>query len=296
MKNDRLFGIIYILLHYKSISAKELAEYFEVSVRTIYRDIDTLTCMHVPIYMQKGKGGGISLLENYTLDKMMLSEEERNELLFSLQGMQRVNGDTNVFYKKIQNFLQANGNDYLDLDFSVWGESEHFRIVFSSVKEALLHKKRIQFLYCNSQGENTWKHVEPLQLKFKYNAWYLRGYDCVKKQERLYKLMRMRNVEITNEPCVYEIQNENATLQSPPMASLCLCFGEEVAYRVYDEFKEEEIEKCKDGSFLVRTTLPENEWLYGYLLSFGEHLILKEPAHIKEKIILKMKNNLKNYV
>ena len=98
MKNERLFGIIYILLSKGTVTAKELAEYFEVSTRTIYRDIDTLSSLHIPIYMSKGKNGGISLLDNYKLDKMLLTDDEQKDILFSIDGMNKITNNQ-LFYK-----------------------------------------------------------------------------------------------------------------------------------------------------------------------------------------------------
>ena len=90
--NNRLFEIVYILMQKKKITAKELADKFEVSIRTIYRDIETLSGANIPIYASKGKDGGIGLLDEYVLNKTILSEEEQNQILFALQGMKKING------------------------------------------------------------------------------------------------------------------------------------------------------------------------------------------------------------
>lgn len=102
MKNNRLFGIIYILLSKKMITAKELADYFEVSTRTIYRDVETLSLLDIPIYMSKGKNGGISLLENYKFDKTLLTDDEQKSILFSLQEISGLNINDNSLYEKLK--------------------------------------------------------------------------------------------------------------------------------------------------------------------------------------------------
>ena len=81
--NNRLFEIVYILMQKKKVTAKELADRFEVSTRTIYRDIEALSTANIPIYATKGKDGGIGLLDEYVLNKAILSEEEQNQISVS---------------------------------------------------------------------------------------------------------------------------------------------------------------------------------------------------------------------
>ncbi|MEG0388680.1 MAG: HTH domain-containing protein, partial [Niameybacter sp.] len=88
MKINRLLEIVILLLNKKSITAKELANRFEVSTRTIYRDIDDLSAAGIPIYTNKGGGGGIALLEEYTLNKTLLSDLEKEQLLMTLKTLE----------------------------------------------------------------------------------------------------------------------------------------------------------------------------------------------------------------
>ena len=105
MKNNRLFGIIYLLLSKETMTANELSEYFEVSTRTIYRDIETLSELNIPIYMSKGKNGGIHLLNNYKLDKTLLTDQEQNQILFSLQGVNKLQIDQDHIYEKLKTLV-----------------------------------------------------------------------------------------------------------------------------------------------------------------------------------------------
>ena len=116
MQINRLFEIVYLLLEKNTITAKELSEHFGVSIRTIYRDIDILSTANIPIYTNKGKGGGIHLLDNFVLDKSILSEEEQNQILFALQSLEKL--DTNnekkalekmsmLFHKKTKNWIEV---------------------------------------------------------------------------------------------------------------------------------------------------------------------------------------------
>ena len=124
MKGNRLFEIIYILLDKKTVKAKDLAEHFEVSQRTIYRDIEALSEAGVPIYMTKGKGGGISLLSDFILNKTVLSKEEKKEIIAAMQGFNAVNkNEFNGALSKINSFLGENNENWIEVDFSNWDKN-----------------------------------------------------------------------------------------------------------------------------------------------------------------------------
>ena len=197
MKNNRLFGIIYILMLKKTVAAKELAERFEVSVRTIYRDIELLSSMNVPVYMTKGKNGGISLLDGYKLDKAMFTEEEQNQILFALQGFNKLSANDIAVFDKMKAVFDKDNKNWIDIDFTVWGKSAVQKSSFETIKQAILQAKKIKFVYFNSYGEKSKRKVEPLQICFKYNAWYLFAYDDHKQDYRMFKLSRIKYIEIT---------------------------------------------------------------------------------------------------
>ena len=155
MKINRLFEIIYILIEKESITAKEWAEKFEVSTRTIYRDVEILSSVGIPIYMTKGRGGGISLLPNYILDKTVLTDKERENILSSLRAVQTVDiADSNSKQELIQKFSSLFGNSYIDwieVDFSSWHDYKDQSNIFQIIKSAIFNKKKIKFEYSNSK-------------------------------------------------------------------------------------------------------------------------------------------------
>lgn len=296
MKQNRLFGIIYILLSKKMIPAKELANYFEVSIRTIYRDVEILSSLGIPVYMNKGKNGGISLLENYKLDKALLTDEEQKNILFSLQGMNELNMDVTNLFEKLSHIFEKNEENWFDVDFGTWGDSTSHKENFEQLKKAILCKQVIAFTYFNSYGTKTQKRVEPLQLCFKHNSWYLYGYDCEKQDYRIYKIMRMKEISVTEDTFERVLPKEkNLYHQQEKGISLKLEVRKDLSYRVYDEFPDTNITVLENGNFIVETTLPENDWLYGYILSFGEHVKVLAPDDIKEKIIDKLNKSIQNY-
>lgn len=167
MKNERLFGIVYALLSEESVTAKELAEQFEVSTRTIYRDIDLLSSFNIPIYANKGKNGGIRLLDNYKFDKSLLSKEEQNQILFALQSMKKLGvykNDDAELSDKMQRLFQSKGKDWISIDFSDWSNSEEQNHCFNLIKQAVLEERKLEFDYYNSYGEKSEGKVEPLQI------------------------------------------------------------------------------------------------------------------------------------
>ena len=144
--NNRLFEIVYILMQKKKITAKELADRFEVSTRTIYRDIETLSTANIPIYASKGKDGGIGLVEEYVLNKSILSEEEQNQILFALQGMKKIKGKNEKdILEKLSTLFNKKTNDWIRIDLSNWSKDNIKENKFDIIKEAILRRKLLEF-------------------------------------------------------------------------------------------------------------------------------------------------------
>jgi predicted DNA-binding transcriptional regulator YafY len=284
MQINRLFEIIYILLDKKSVTAKEFAEHFEVSVRTIYRDIDILSSAGIPIYTSQGKGGGISLLDDYILNKSVLSENEQNEILFALQSLtaaQKPGADPVL--AKLSRLFNKNQANWIEVDLAPWGSSKTQTSEFTVLKEAILNQQRIQFEYINSSGEKSRRYVEPVKLIFKVNAWYLQGFCLSRNTFRTFKISRMSKIETMQEhfdkrPEPPEEAQENSTQKWIPIVLKGSAQG---AYRILDEFDENAITQESDGSYTVTAMLPESKWLIGYLLSFGTDIEVLEPAPIR---------------
>lgn len=296
--NNRLFEIVYILMQKKKVTAKELANKFEVSTRTIYRDVEILSRANIPIYATKGKDGGIGLLDEYVLNKTILSEEEQNQILFALQGMKKVSGqDEKDVLEKLSTLFNKKVNDWIKIDFSNWGKDNAQEERFDIIKIAILNKKLIEFVYYNSNGKETERIVEPLQIWFKDKSWYLISYCRLKEDYRIFKIARIKEIKILEEHFERELPKEKKEEKyNFKNISLELEISKEMAYRVYDEFENEEISKKEDGNFIVNVEYPENEWVYGYILSFGEYVKVLSPDRAKVIIKNKLEKTLKNYL
>lgn len=296
--NNRLFEIVYILMQKKKVTAKELADKFEVSTRTIYRDIEALSTANIPIYASKGKDGGIGLLDEYVLNKAILSEEEQNQILFALQGMRKVRGeDEKSILGKLSTLFNKEINDWIRIDFSNWSKEDTQKNRFEIIKSAILNKIVIEFTYYNSNGEESKRIVEPLQIWFKNKSWYLISYCRNKGDYRIFKITRMRKVKTLEEHFKREVPKENYNRENNFKSIILeLEISKDMAYRVYDEFENEEITKNENGDFIINIEYPENEWVYGYILSFGEYAKVLSPSRAKEIIKQKLEKTLKNYL
>ena len=296
--NNRLFEIVYILLQKKKVTAKELADRFEVSTRTIYRDIETLSAANIPIYSSKGKDGGIGILDEYVLNKAILSEEEQKQILFALQSLNKVAGqEEEDILNKLSTIFNKNVEDWIKIDFSNWGKDSEKENRFNKIKTSILNRKQIEFVYYNSNGEESRRIVEPLKIWFKDKSWYLVSYCTQKEDYRIFKISRMKEIRILDKTFERELpeekKEENYNLGS---ISLKLEISKEMAYRVYDEFESEEISKNKKGDFIIKVEYPEGEWVYGFILSFGEYIKVLSPDKVKRIVKNKLEKTLKNYL
>ena len=300
LKINRLLGITILLLNRETVTAKELAERFGVSTRTIYRDIDVLSSAGVPVFTNKGNGGGISLLENYSLNKTLISEYESESLLLALKTLKAAKyPEIDTILEKIGAVFKHSETDWVHIDFSPWESTPNEHNKFIEIKKAILDRKRISFEYVSSAGEKTSREIEPMKLIFKGQAWYLWGY-CVRKNDfRVFRISRIKNVKVTNE--IFKRRNyvdknqgnETENIRSP--VYLKLKFYPQVLHRLYDDFDDEMIVRNSDGTCTVEVQFPEDEWVYGYLLSFGSYVEILQPPHNRDIIADRAKKLLKFY-
>lgn len=300
MQINRLFEMVYILLNKKTVTARELADHFEVSTRTIYRDVDAISAAGIPVYTNKGKGGGISLLGDFVFNKSVLSAQEQNEILISLQSMKAVTfPDIEPVLNKMSLLFNKAESNWIEVDFSRWGSERDERDKFSLLKNAIINNRVIFFDYFSSYGEKTSRKVEPLKLVFKGQGWYLLGFCRLKNSFRIFKISRIKKLEMKEEVFKREAPAEAIDLtgapDSPLMITVTLKIDGKMAYRVYDEFSEKDIQQNDDGCFTVKVSLPEDEWVYGYILSFGPYAEVLEPESVRHMITERLKIIMKQY-
>ena len=282
MSDSRLFKILYYLLDRERATAPELADEFEVSPRTIYRDVEALSSAGIPIYTEPGRNGGIYLLQDFILDRALLSENEKQEVLTAIQSI-LATGYTGgkEMLTKLSALFHVNTRNWLEVDFSRWGKCAYDNSKFEILKTAVIQCKEIKIVYVNTNSEISKRILQPLKISYKTKEWYLKAF-CTEKQDfRIFKLNRILELQLlenTFEPRPYpELKND--IQQTYPQ--IVLLFSKEIAYRVYDEFDETEIEYQKNGDLIVSAEMPVDTWLIGYLLSFGTQVEIIEPTYLK---------------
>ena len=300
MKNGRLFEILYLLIEKRAVTAGELAKRLEVSERTIYRDIDALSAAGIPVFTQKGQGGGIRLMDQFVLDKALLSREQQDEILFALQAILATGGaQEGETLARLSALFRKEGGDWLEVDFTDWGSGAAERENFALVKRSILERRPLRFTYYSSAGERSHRVVEPARLVFKSGCWYLSAF-CRKKQDwRIFRLVRMEELSSEEGTCPPRRPPEQL---EPPLpegyrgVDLELLFAPSAAWRVRDYFHPRQITPQPDGTLLVECTFPEDQWLLSFLLSFGGQLEVLSPAYWRDILKEELKKSLEVYI
>ncbi|MDO4464937.1 MAG: YafY family protein [Bacillota bacterium] len=295
-----MFQILYYLLGRGQATACELAEKFEVSTRTIYRDIDKLSSAGIPVYTTTGHGGGVQLVENFVLKQALLSKEDMQNILIGVQSLSAAClPEADAVIAKLQAIFQMQTSNWIEVDYSRWGcRAEREKSSFELLKKAIQDRYQIQFQYYNSTGEFSERGCYPLKLIYKDKAWYLSAFCLKRKGIRLFRISRMRKLELTDQHFEEILREEQPSSSKPPenhLMEMELSFSKEMAYRVYDSFDEDVITQSGE-KLIVKVAMPEDEWLYGFLMSFGDKLTVLDPPYLKEELKKRFKmalNHLK---
>lgn len=297
MKIDRLVSMIMILLEKERIGAKELADMFEVSPRTIYRDIDSINMAGIPIYSVPGVGGGFEIMQNYKVDKNVFSTADLSAILMgltSLPTMIRQEELTNAL-AKIKSLIPADKANDIELkvnqiyiDLSPWMCNENIQPYLEKIKTALQESKLISFTYINHSGTSTMRIAEPYQLVLKSSQWYLQGYCHERNDFRLFKLSRMSNLQLRTDsfkPREYPSPLLDLTgITTPIQTEIKLRIHKSVMDRVLDYCSFEHFVPDDDEHYIVNFPFIENEYNYDILLSFGDQCECLEPLTVRTKM------------
>ncbi|MHC1724119.1 MAG: helix-turn-helix transcriptional regulator [Aminipila sp.] len=287
MQIERLIKMIFLLVNEEYKTAQEIADYLNISKRTVLRDINTLTLSGFPLYTTRGKNGGIGILKEYTIDKAHFSKEEQNKIIHGLQLLESTHfPDAKHVLNKVSTlFKKTKKPNWIEVDFSFFGSEETEKIKFSNIEESILNKFILQFDYFTSELQFNHRCVEPLRLLFKEHAWYIQGYCCFKKDICLFRMSRMKNLKITNEHFERDLPKDLPTnldySKSYDLHLFKLHFSSKIAHRIYDEYEEKYVQICEDNSFLVNYHYAINEWVIRHLLSFGTYVEVLEPASVR---------------
>lgn len=285
MRESRLFKIVYYLLEKGSATAGELAEKNEVSVRTIYRDLDALSAAGIPVYTETGRNGGIRLMDDFVLERAALSEREKQDILTALQSVSAASYIRNEdILGKLSALFQTAPENWLEVDFARWGSRQGDNIKFEQLKSAVICHKCVKICYAGSDGTTADRVIHPLKLLYKSREWYVKSFCTEKQAFRLFKLSRILELEVLDEKFTPRAFPEAVNASEPEYRQIVLRFPKEMAYRVYDEFDTEYVDRQKNGEMTVSAQIPEDAWLMGFLLSCGEQVEIIEPADLRETV------------
>lgn len=297
MKIDRLVSIIMILLDKERIGAQELADMFEVSPRTIYRDIDTINMAGIPIRSTSGVGGGFEIMQNYKIEKNVFSTADLSAILMGLSSLSdMIRGDELInALAKVKSFIPADQAKEIELranqiriDLSAWMGNRNIRLYLEMIKTALQERRLLSFEYVAHHGNKTLRTVEPYQLVLKNSQWYFQGYCYVRNDFRLFRLSRISNLQIEKETFIprdfpktsldFEEIFETISIR------IKLRVHKSVMDRVLDYCSYEHFLPVDDEYYIVDFPFIENDYNYDILLSFGSKCECLEPLHIRTEM------------
>ncbi|EGG31909.1 helix-turn-helix transcriptional regulator [Paenibacillus sp. HGF5] len=300
MKIDRLLAITVLLLNRGRLSAKELADRFEVSSKTIYRDMDTLCQAGIPIVAHQGITGGFEIMEHYMIDKYWLSAEEMSTLVTAVKGLSSALEDPQmgVLLEKVKALLrrveQGLGDEYrkepVVMDFQPWGQRQGLKSAVGLLKQAIHDKRRVQMEYIDHQGHAERRTIEPASLILKGNIWYVQAFCLERQDHRIFRLSRMQHIEILHQtsetrmiPSMERLEWDSSWSGALERETVLL-FEAAARQRVADMFPPEQVTVNPDGSLRVQALYKLDEWFYGMILSFGNQVLVEQPGEAAEEV------------
>lgn len=286
MKIDRVIGILSILLQREKVTASELAEEFEVSRRTIIRDIEEIGKAGIPIVTLQGQGGGISIMEGFRLDRTLLSNDDMKAILAGLKSLDSVSGTKR--YRQLMSKLSADDPDTINMgnqiiiDLSSWDKmavSEKIELI----RNAIDSRMKIRFTYFSPTGESS-RELEPYHLIFQWSSWYVWGYCCMRDDYRMFKLTRLTDLECTGEPCELREVPEytcDKLRHTKGEIEVTAKFDKSLKWRIIDEFGTEFPQFDDNGDILLTFTWSDVPSFYRYILSFGDKAEIISPEEYR---------------
>ena len=311
MRLDRLLSITMMLVNRRKVTAPDLAEYFGVSVRTIYRDIEAIQSAGIPVTSYQGHEGGFCIMDNYRINRQVLTFEDIVSMLSTLKGINTTlhNHELDDIIEKISCLIPENKeeefnrrSEQIAFDITPWGAGErlqeHFRTLYRGINE----QRIVSFTYTNYQAASSGRIVEPMTLLFKSFNWYLFGYCRLRQDFRIFKLSRIRDLTLLadgfsrREKSYRDSIDNGYTGGSQPPVTIELRFLPASRVKVEEYFEPQQIATLEDGSIAVRAIFPDDDWIYSWLLSFGDEVEVVAPLPIRNKMAIQINKIAEKYV
>ncbi|UKS25778.1 YafY family transcriptional regulator [Paenibacillus sp. HWE-109] len=296
MKIDRLLAITMLLLNRRRISALELSERFEVSLRTVYRDVEAINQAGIPIASYAGLNGGYEIMDQYRLERQFLSLEELQSIIVGLKGIRSTVGDQEVssLLDKVGALVAKSEhhslNDQLVIDMNPWRGGDHEKEKLNTLRAAIKESRQISFQYISSQSEQSVRTAEPLSIVAKGFGWYLYGYCLLREDFRIFRLSRMKELNVLSQT----FERKTETIESlhhgmgnrdpESLITLVLHAQPNIQAQIEDYFQSQQIDYQSDGSMIVTARQPDEPWLHSLLLGYGPSVRILEPSHLAAAI------------
>lgn len=297
MKINRLVSIIMILLEKKRISAQELADMFEVSRRTIYRDLEAISMAGIPVSATPGTSGGIEIMSQYKIDKKVFSRDDLSALLLGLNSLPKTLRSSEVEHTlaKLRSLVPEEQAEDIEIrtsqvliDLSPWFGERNVNHNLEIIKVALEESRLISFTYIDGHSIKTERKAEVYQLVLKGRAWYVQTFCLTKNDFRLFRLSRMTVLTLLDEkflPRKYQKPVLDFEETAKKMQTV-------IKLRVHKSILDRLLEFCDfdcikaDGEeyYLAEYPFIERDYYYDMLLSFGDKCECMEPPHVREEL------------
>ncbi|MGI0509332.1 WYL domain-containing protein [Treponema denticola] len=304
MKLERILEIIIYLLNHEKVSAKYLAEYFDVSVRTIQRDMVSIAEAGIPVYTLGGRYGGYAVLENYKIKNINIKNSEQQIIISALESLATsyTNDRLNSLIEKYNAIIEKEGGQKVFWDFSVTKENKKVQDSNMLLEKAIGAKTYIVFDYRNSEGKSSHVCAEPLAIHYKWYAWYLFAYLKETKEYRTFKVARMQNLVLSKEKSFIKHGDIQQKMKEAELEYYKTCIDIEIIFDekeiplIEEYFPDSVIEKLSSHKCKTHIHVPAKERLWkALLLSFGDAVTVISPKNYKEELIKTAKTFLSNY-
>ncbi len=301
MKIDRQIGILSILLQKDTVTAPCLAEQFEVSRRTINRDIKDLCKAGIPIVTKQGINGGIAIMENYKMDRTLFTSTEMQDIIAGIRSLGSVNGTNR--YGQLMEKLSADSSDFMVgnqsvlIDLSSWYK-DSLASKIELIRTSIDQSRELEFAYYSPKGESE-RCVEPYYLIFRWSSWYLWGWCKAREDYRLFKLNRMDHVQISEnafskrQAPVPDLGEERIF---PGGIAVKALFEPACKWRLVEDFGPHCFAVQEDGRLLFQADYTDKENLITWLLSFRDQVRLLEPKEIRTEMREHIERMRRNYM
>ncbi|WP_138753980.1 helix-turn-helix transcriptional regulator [Paenibacillus sinopodophylli] len=300
-KVERLISIIMILLKKKIVSTTEFSQLFNVSKRTILRDMETLSLSNIPIYSVNGAKGGYGIMDEYKIDKRLLSSSDLQNILTALGGLEQILRTEEVerTIKKIEAMVSPLSlNRSIQLSFYNWEGRSEILETLKTCQESILKKRQVSFDYTDKDGAVTNRMVEPYELHFSESSWYLRGFCLHRQGYRTFKLSRIDHITMDERACLPRddwSEQEHEASYLPQFVTIKAWISPSIKYQIIERYGRKSIEDHRSGSLLATMYVPQTHMGFQFLAGFGTQLKVVEPQTYVEDFRSYLYQMMENY-